>query len=106
MDGALVAALELSPNVRRVNLTEHGCAAGAAGLGVAHEWLSSRPFARALVVCVELCSLAFVPQDLDEENLVSAAIFGDGAAAVLLAGECAESSRPKAPVACASTTRS
>ena len=98
MDGALIAALELSPNVRRVNLTEHGCAAGAAGIGIAHEWLASRPFARALVVCIELCSLAFVPQDLDEENLVSAAIFGDGAAAVLLAGECAETSGPKAPV--------
>jgi alkylresorcinol/alkylpyrone synthase len=87
MDAPLIAALELSPNVRRICLTEHGCAAGAAGLGIAHEWLQRCPEARALVVCVELCSATFLPDDMTEENLVSAAIFGDGAAAVLLAGD-------------------
>jgi alkylresorcinol/alkylpyrone synthase len=37
-------------------------------------------------VCAELCSLAFQPDDLSEDNLGSSAIFGDGAAAVLLTG--------------------
>lgn len=97
MDGPLIAALELSPNVRRVNLTEHGCAAGAAGLGLAHEWLSSHPRARALVVCIEICSATFLPDDRSEENLVSAAIFGDGAGAVLLAGPQAERRRTDGP---------
>ncbi|MDI1430280.1 3-oxoacyl-[acyl-carrier-protein] synthase III C-terminal domain-containing protein [Polyangium sorediatum] len=97
MDATLVAALSLSPNVRRINLTQHGCAGGAAALAIAHEWLAGRPEARALVVCVELCSLTFLPEDRSEENLVSAAIFADGAAAVILAGERAERRDARAP---------
>ncbi|MDI3282062.1 3-oxoacyl-[acyl-carrier-protein] synthase III C-terminal domain-containing protein [Polyangium sp. 15x6] len=97
MDATLVAALSLSPNVRRINLTQHGCAGGAAALAIAHEWLAGHPAARALVVCVELCSVTFLPEDRSEENLVSAAIFADGAAAVLLAGERAERRPSKAP---------
>nr|AYM54116.1 chalcone/stilbene synthase family protein [Chondromyces catenulatus] len=87
MDVVLIEELKLSPTIRRLNLTQHGCAAGAAGVGLSHEWLSTRAESRALVVCVELCSLTFQMEDATEENLVSAAIFGDGAAAVLLAGE-------------------
>lgn len=97
MDATLIGALSLSPNVRRINLTQHGCAGGAAALAIAHEWLIGRPEARALVVCVELCSVTFLPEDRSEENLVSAAIFGDGAAAVLLAGERAERRAPGSP---------
>lgn len=91
MDAAIVAALGLRPTIRRVNLTQHGCAAGAAGVGLSHEWLRANPDKRALVVCAELCSLTFQAEDLTEENLVSAAIFGDGAAAVLLSGDQAAS---------------
>jgi alkylresorcinol/alkylpyrone synthase len=86
MDALVIRALDLPKGLRRVNLTEHGCAAGAAAIGLCHEWLAARPDRRALVVCAELCSLAFQPEDTSVDNLVSAAIFGDGAAAVLLAG--------------------
>jgi alkylresorcinol/alkylpyrone synthase len=90
MDAALITALDLPRGLRRVNLAQHGCAAGAMGISLAHEWLAARSSRRALVVCIELCSLTFQPEDDSEENLVSAAIFGDGAAAVLLAGANAE----------------
>jgi alkylresorcinol/alkylpyrone synthase len=86
MDALVVRALDLPKGMRRLNLTEHGCAAGAAAIGLAHEWLTAHPRERALIVCAELCSLAFQPEDVAVENLVSAAIFGDGSAAVLLAG--------------------
>lgn len=86
MDSLVIQALGLPVHLRRLNLTEHGCAAGAAAMGLAHEWLGAHPDRRALVVCSEFCSLAFQPEDLSDENLVSAAIFGDGSAAVLLAG--------------------
>ncbi len=98
MDAPLIASLELSRNVRCINLTEHGCAAGAAALGMAHEWLASRPHARALIVCVELASTTFLPEDRSDDNLVSAAIFGDGAAAVLVSGDRAERLHKNAPV--------
>jgi len=87
MDTQLVSALGLRPTIRRVNLTQHGCSAGAAGVGLAHEWLAANSDKRALVVCAELCSLTFQMEDTTEENLVSAAIFGDGAAAVMLSGD-------------------
>lgn len=93
MDALVVRELGLSRELRRVNLTQHGCAAGAAAIGFAHEWLRASPASRALVVCAELCSLAFQPEDTTEENVVSAAIFGDGAAAVLLAGDEVEAPR-------------
>lgn len=86
LDAPIIQGLGLPLGLRRVNLTEHGCAAGAQALGLAHEWLAARPEKRALVVSAELCSLAFQAEDVTDENLVSAAIFGDGAAAVLVAG--------------------
>jgi predicted naringenin-chalcone synthase len=86
MDALVIHELGLPVSLRRVNLTQHGCAAGAASIGLAHEWLSARPHKRALVVCSELCSLTFQPEDTSGENIVSAAIFGDGSAAALLAG--------------------
>nr|AYM54086.1 3-oxoacyl-acyl-carrier-protein synthase III [Byssovorax cruenta] len=97
MDARIIQALDLPRGVRRLNLTEHGCAGGAAALGLAHEWLAAHPTRRALVVAAELCSLAFQAEDTSAENLVSAAIFGDGAAAVLLAGPLAEPAREGAP---------
>jgi alkylresorcinol/alkylpyrone synthase len=87
MDVLIIEELGLPVHLRRVNLTQHGCAAGAAAIGLAHEWLQSHPTRRALIVCAELCSLAFQPEDMSAENLVSAAIFGDGSAAVLMAGD-------------------
>lgn len=97
VDARLIPALGLRTSVRRVNLTQHGCAGGAQALGLAHEWLQARPSARALVVAIEFCSLAFQPEDVSDENLVSAAIFGDGCAAVLLAGERAAGLRGGGP---------
>jgi alkylresorcinol/alkylpyrone synthase len=45
------------------------------------------PGERALLVCVELCSLTFQFDDRSKRNLVAASLFGDGAAAVLLEGD-------------------
>ncbi|HVY49245.1 MAG TPA: type III polyketide synthase, partial [Minicystis sp.] len=100
IDAFVIQRLGLPLGLRRVNLTEHGCSAGAAALGMAHEWLAARPTRRALVVCSELCSLAFQPEDKTGENIISAAIFGDGSAAVLVGGdEAAPSSSPSAGLA-------
>jgi alkylresorcinol/alkylpyrone synthase len=96
MDTLIIQELGLPRQVRRVNLTEHGCAGGAVAIGLAHEWLRAHPDRRALVVCAEFCSLTFQTEDLTDENLVGAAIFGDGAAAVLLAGAEAAKKAPGA----------
>jgi alkylresorcinol/alkylpyrone synthase len=86
LDAYLVDELGLRRDVRRLPLTELGCAGGAAALARAHDFLRGFPRARALVIAVELPSLSLQQDDPSPENLVATALFGDGAAAVLLEG--------------------
>ncbi|HVZ72403.1 MAG TPA: type III polyketide synthase [Polyangia bacterium] len=86
LDAYLVDELGFRRDVRRLPLTELGCAGGAAALARAHDFLRGFPKARVLVLAVELPSLNFQRDDLSPGNLVSTAIFGDGAAAVVLEG--------------------
>lgn len=86
LDAFLIDSLGLRRDVRRLPITELGCVAGAAALARAHDFLLGHPRGRVLVVAVELPSLNFQPLDVSVDNLVSSAIFGDGAAAVLMTG--------------------
>jgi predicted naringenin-chalcone synthase len=87
LDAYLVNALGFSPHVKRLPITELGCAAGAVALARAFEYLRAFPEHIVLVLAVELPSLTFQVRDLSPANIVSSALFGDGAAAVLLTGE-------------------
>ena len=82
----LVEPLGLRRDVRRLPLTELGCAGGASALCRAHEFSRAYPGSNVLVVSVELPSLTFQPNDGSTSNLVASAIFGDGAAAALVQG--------------------
>lgn len=84
LESYLVERLGLRPDVRRVPIAGLGCSAGAAALGRAHDFLRGRPDAHVLVVAVELPTLSFQPRDGAIGQIVSTAIFGDGAAAALL----------------------
>jgi alkylresorcinol/alkylpyrone synthase len=86
LDAYLANDLGLRPDVRRLPITELGCAAGAAAVARGYDYLVGHPGARVLIVSVELPSLTFQRDDLSVANLVSLALFGDGAAAVLLHG--------------------
>jgi len=74
-------------DVVRVPVFGVGCAGGATGLALAGRLARSQPGARVLLVCVELCSLAFRLDQPSKTDLISAAIFGDGAAACVLASD-------------------
>jgi alkylresorcinol/alkylpyrone synthase len=87
MDALLSARLGLRPTVRRWPLFGLGCAGGAGALARARDVLEASPQGRALVVSVELCSLVFSRHAMTATDLVGVALFGDGAAAVLLGGE-------------------
>jgi len=89
----LAPRLRLRPDARRVPITELGCAAGAAAIGRARDFLVAFPSARALVLAVELPSLTFQVDDASMANLVATSLFGDGAAAAILAGDRAPPSR-------------
>jgi alkylresorcinol/alkylpyrone synthase len=86
LDAHLANDLGLRPDVRRLPITELGCVAGAAALGRAHDFLIGRPDGHVLIVAVELPTLSFQHRDVSVAQLVSTALFGDGAAAALLRG--------------------
>tara|TARA_R110002072_G_scaffold221802_1_gene378850 strand:+ start:144 stop:1202 length:1059 start_codon:yes stop_codon:yes gene_type:complete len=85
LDVYVANALGLRRDVRRMPLTETGCAAGATSLAFGADYLRAYPEATVLLLSVELPSLTLQLEDATRANLVSAAIFGDGAAAGVLA---------------------
>ncbi len=85
LDVDLVPALGLRSDVRRVPITESGCAAGALALGLAGAFVERGE--RALIVACELCSLTRIDADVSRTNLVASVLFGDGAAAAVLSPE-------------------
>jgi len=87
IDAMLVDKMRLSPNVKRTPIFGLGCVAGAAGIARAADYVKAYPDQVALLLSVELCSLTWQRDDLTVANLISCGLFGDGAAAVLVAGE-------------------
>lgn len=78
--------LGLRRDVRRIPITEAGCAGGASALARADEFIRAFPKARALVLAVELPTLTLQHHDHSSANLIASAIFGDGAAAAVVQG--------------------
>jgi alkylresorcinol/alkylpyrone synthase len=88
LEARAMARMRFRADVARVPVFGTGCAGGATGLALAARLAAAEPGGTVLLVCVELCSLAFSLDALGKADLVSLAIFGDGAAAgVLRAGE-------------------
>jgi predicted naringenin-chalcone synthase len=87
LDAYLINELGLRQDVVRLPVTEMGCAAGVSGLIYAHNFLKSNPDKRIAIVAVESPTATFQLNDFSMANMVSAAIFGDGAACVLLSSE-------------------
>lgn len=85
-DADLVGLLGLRRDVERTLVGFMGCHAAFNGLRVARQHVEARPGGKALLVCVELCSLHFRP-DPSPDNVVANALFADGAAAVVLAAD-------------------
>jgi alkylresorcinol/alkylpyrone synthase len=79
-------ALGMGPRLARLPITESGCAGGVVGLARARDFLIAHPDQVAVVLALELASLTFQRWDRSATNVVSTAIFGDGGAAVVLAG--------------------
>lgn len=87
IDARLVNRLHLSRHIRRNPIFGLGCVAGAAGLARAADYVKAYPEQYAVLLSVELCSLTWQRGDVSVANLISTGLFGDGAAAVLIAGE-------------------
>jgi alkylresorcinol/alkylpyrone synthase len=86
LDAYLANDLGFRPDVRRLPITELGCMGGAAALSYARDFIAGHPNANVLVIAVELPILSFQSHDLSPANLISTALFGDGAGAALVTG--------------------
>jgi predicted naringenin-chalcone synthase len=84
LDAYLINKLKLRQDIMRLPVTEMGCAAGISGIIYAKNFLKANPGKRAAVIAVESPTATFQLDDFSMANIVSAAIFGDGAACVLL----------------------
>jgi alkylresorcinol/alkylpyrone synthase len=86
LDAHLINLMSFRSDVRRMPLTELGCAAGAMALTRASEFVRAFPDKTVLIVSVELATLTFQRGDLSQANLISCVLFGDGAAAAVVTG--------------------
>ena len=87
LDAMLINQLDMRDDVIRTPIWGLGCAGGIGGLARAVEFAKARPDSRIVVVAVELCTLTLMRNDFSKQNLIATALFGDGAAAVLVAGD-------------------
>lgn len=86
IDARLINRLGLDTGIKRNPIFGLGCVAGAAGIARAADYVRAYPDQVAVLLSVELCSLTLQRQDFSVANLISSGLFGDGAAAVVIAG--------------------
>lgn len=91
LDIELIEQLGLRTDTQRTSINFMGCYAAFNALKAASNIVNSDSQAKVLVVCVELCSI-HLQDKKDDENMLSNAIFGDGAAALVITGECGHKS--------------
>jgi alkylresorcinol/alkylpyrone synthase len=84
IEARILGSMGFRTDVERVPVFGLGCAGGVTGLSIAARLARSRPGCIVLMVAIELCSLAFRLDKLTKANIVSSAIFADGAAACIL----------------------
>nr|BBA68551.1 chalcone synthase 3 [Nemophila menziesii] len=87
-DYQLTKLLGLRPSVKRFMMYQQGCYAGGTVLRMAKDLAENNRGARVLVVCSELTAVTFRgPSDSHLDSLVGQALFGDGAAAVIVGSD-------------------
>lgn len=72
------------PDALRVPVFGRGCAGGVVGLSLGARLAQAAPGEVILVVVVELCTLAFRTDRSTKADVISSALFGDGAAALVI----------------------
>jgi len=87
IDVRLISRLGLRPDVKRLPVFGLGCVAGAAGLARLHDYLRGWPGHAAALLAVELCTLTVPSAGVTTADMIVSGLFGDGAAAVVAAGD-------------------
>lgn len=83
VDVAVLKQLGLSPTISRVTVNFMGCAAAMNGIRTASDYVRANPAKKAMVICIELCSVNAVFAD-DINDVIIHSLFGDGCGAVVI----------------------
>ena len=84
VDAYLINSFKMRQDVVRLPVTEMGCAAGVSAMVYAENFLKANPDKKVAIIAIESPMSTFQVNDFSMANMVSAAIFGDGAACVIL----------------------
>lgn len=79
----LIRELGLAVDCSRLDVVGMGCNAGLNALSAVSGWAAAHPGQAAVMVCIEVCSAAYVFDGSMRTSVVNS-LFGDGAAAVAL----------------------
>ncbi|WP_432994420.1 3,5-dihydroxyphenylacetyl-CoA synthase DpgA [Dactylosporangium sp. CA-233914] len=87
LSALLIKELGLATDCARLDVVGMGCNAGLNGLAAVTGWAAAHPGEVALLLCVEVCSAAYVFDGTMRSAVVNS-LFGDGAAALtVVAGD-------------------
>ena len=84
LEARVATRMGFRADVMRVPVFGLGCAGGVSGLALGARLARAEPGEVVLVVVVELCTLAFRADRISKADVISSALFGDGAAAAVL----------------------
>ena len=84
LEARLMNRLGFRPDVQRLPIFGLGCGGGVAGISRAARMAQAQPGSNVLFLTVDLCSLCLRINDPSLTMFVAAALFGDGAAGVVL----------------------
>jgi 1,3,6,8-tetrahydroxynaphthalene synthase len=82
----LINTMGFRSDTRQIPIAQLGCAAGGAAINRAHDFCLAYPERNVLIVCCELCSLCYQPDDDTIGALLSDGLFGDAVAAAVVRG--------------------
>lgn len=86
MTAWLINSMGFRHDTRQIPIAQLGCAAGAAAINRAHDFVVAHPGSNVLIVACELCSLCYQPVEDDIGSLLSDGLFGDAVGAVVVRG--------------------
>jgi len=84
LEARAMRRMDFRQNVARVPVFGLGCAGGVTGLGLAAKLAGATPGSIVLFVTIELCSLTLRTRGTGKADIISTALFGDGAGACIL----------------------
>lgn len=86
-DAYVINNLGLRKDIKRMPITELGCAAGVSALVYANDFLNAYPDKKVAVITLEFPSNTIQLNDFSWDNIIGTAIFADGVGCAILGGD-------------------